>query len=365
MSLEEKIKEIEAEIKKTPYNKATQHHIGKLKAKIARLKGEVEKRAASKGGGGLGYSVKKTGDATVVLVGFPSVGKSTLLNRLTDANSPVGSYDFTTLNVVPGIIDYKGAKIQILDVPGLIRGAASGKGRGREVLGVVRSADLVIFLIDVFNLQQLKVLQDELYDTGIRCDTRPRAIKINEKKIGGISVSSTVKLENIDERTVKEILKEYRMHCVNVILREDATPDEFIDVIAGNRIYLPSLVVLNKIDLVKEDYLDEVGLQLKDYIPISADSGTNIKRLKDEIFNRLNFIRVYMKPQGEKADMEEPMIVMKGTNVGEICNKLHRDFRRKFRYGLVWGKSVKFDGQRVGLEHVLIDGDVLSVIVSK
>ncbi len=365
MSLEEKIREIEEEIKRTPYNKATQHHIGKLKAKVARLKGEVEKRAALKSGGGTGYSVRKTGDATVVIVGFPSVGKSTLLNRLTDANSPVGSYDFTTLNVVPGIIDYKGAKIQILDVPGLIRGAASGRGRGKEVLAVVRSADLIIFLIDVFNLQQLKVLQDELYDTGIRCDTRPRAIKITKKETGGITLNATVKLKNIDERTIKEILKEYRMHNVDVIMREDATPDEFIDVIAGNRVYLPSLVVLNKIDLVKEDYLNEVGGTLKDCIPISADKGTNIERLKEEIFNRLNFIRVYMKPQGEKADMEEPMIVMKGTDVGGICRRLHRDFVEKFRYAQIWGKSVKFDGQRVGLDHVLMDEDVLSVILSK
>ncbi len=139
-TIEESIKEVEAEIAKTQVNKHTEYHIGKLKAKIARLKDEQEKRRSTGGGGGKGYSVKKSGNATVALVGFPSVGKSTLLNRLTGAESEVGAYDFTTIDVVPGIMEYNSAKIQILDLPGLIRDASKGKGRGREVLSVVRSA---------------------------------------------------------------------------------------------------------------------------------------------------------------------------------------------------------------------------------
>ena len=140
-SLEEQIKELEDELVKTPYNKATSKHIGRIKAKIARLRDDAVNRAMKAGGGGEGYQVKKSGDATAVLVGFPSTGKSTLLNKLTGTSSAVAAYAFTTLTVVPGALEHKGAKIQLLDIPGLIAGAAMGKGRGKEVIAVVRGAD--------------------------------------------------------------------------------------------------------------------------------------------------------------------------------------------------------------------------------
>ena len=95
-----KIQELEEELSKTKYNKKTQHHIGLIKAKIAELR---EKEASKKKSGGTGYTIKKSGHATVALLGFPSVGKSTLLNALTKADSKVGSYDFTTLDLIPGL----------------------------------------------------------------------------------------------------------------------------------------------------------------------------------------------------------------------------------------------------------------------
>lgn len=138
MSTLQKIAEIESEMARTQKNKATAKHLGLLKAKLAKLRSEllVGDKKGGGGGSGEGFDVTKAGDTRVGLVGFPSVGKSTLLNKLTGTFSEVASYEFTTLTCVPGVIRYKGAKIQLLDLPGIIEGAKDGKGRGRQIIGM-------------------------------------------------------------------------------------------------------------------------------------------------------------------------------------------------------------------------------------
>lgn len=134
MSVLQKITEIEAEMARTQRNKATMGHLGLLKARLAKLRRELITPKGGGGGTGEGFDVAKTGDARIGFVGFPSVGKSTLLTNLAGVYSEVAAYEFTTLTTVPGVIRYKGAKIQLLDLPGIIEGAKDGKGRGRQVI---------------------------------------------------------------------------------------------------------------------------------------------------------------------------------------------------------------------------------------
>lgn len=193
MDIEDRIRKIEEEITKTPYNKATSHHIGKLKAKISKLREESIKRGSS-GTKGRGFTLKKSGDSTVVLVGFPSVGKSTILNQITNAQSKIGAYEFTTLDVIPGVMDYRGAQIQIFDIPGIITGASKGKGRGREILSVARNADLIVMVLDVFNPHHQDLILEELLNIGIRPSQNAPDVTVKRRKIGGVKVASTVPL---------------------------------------------------------------------------------------------------------------------------------------------------------------------------
>ncbi len=360
--IERRIEEIEEEIKNTPYNKATQHHIGKLKAKLAQLRENLIKKKS--GGKGAGFGIRKVGDATVVLVGFPSVGKSTLINRLTDAKSKIADYEFTTLDVVPGIMNYRGVKIQIVDLPGLIDGASTGRGRGRKVLSVVRNADLVLILLDAFHTEQLEVIERELYNAGIRLGEDPPRVKIKKTSRGGIILSSSVEVKQISERTVKGILLTKGIHSAEVTLHEDLNEDRFIDAVMGNRVYIPSIIALNKIDRLGDGELDVIVRKLKKrVILISAKKGSGLDRLMDEVLNKLDLIRIYMKPQGNPADYDEPLIMKKDSKIEDICMKIHRDFKNRFRYARVWGKSARFGGQKKGLNHKVEDEDVVSIIL--
>jgi ribosome-interacting GTPase 1 len=363
LGIPEKIKKIEDDIHKTQVNKKTEHHVGLLKAKLAKLKREQEEQASRGGGSAIGYDIKKSGDATVVLIGLPSVGKSTLLNRLTNAKSKVAAYQFTTLTVVPGVMDYRGARIQVLDLPGIIEGASSGKGLGKRVLSVARNADLILFIVDVFQPEAQRVLKRELRNIGIRADERPPNVVIESTSSGGITVSVQVKLTKISEELVKEILRVYDINSARVLIREDITDEQLVDVLLGNRVYIPSLTIMNKVDLVNAGFINEITAKVPyKFLPVSAESNVNVAALKDEIYNQLDFIRVYMKPKGQEADMKEPLIVKNGSNVVDICNKLHRRMKEDLRYAQIWGKSVKFGGQKVGGTHRLMDEDVLTLV---
>jgi len=255
---------------KTQRNKATMGHLGLLKARLAKLRRELITPKGGGGGPGEGFDVAKTGDARVGFVGFPSVGKSTLMNNLAGVYSEVAAYEFTTLTTVPGVIRYKGAKIQMLDLPGIIEGAKDGKGRGRQVIAVARTCSLIYIVLDVLKpLQHKKLIEKELEGFGIRLNKEPPNLTVRKKDKGGIALQALVAQSELDGDTVKTILSEYKIHNADVTLKYDATCDDLVDVIEGNRIYIPCIYVLNKIDQISIEELDII-YKIPHTVPLSA-----------------------------------------------------------------------------------------------
>ena len=362
MGVPEKIQAIEEEMKRTQINKHTEHHVGLLKAKLAKLRGEQERSQGSRQGG-TGFELKKGGDCTAVLIGLPSVGKSTILNRLTNAKSKVAPYAFTTLTVVPGLLEYQGARIQILDLPGIISGAATGTGRGKRVLSVAKNADLILLVLDVFQPDQISVLRKELYEIGVRLNSQPPNVTINRSSHGGLGITTTCNLTHLADSTVRGILNTYKINHGNVIIREDITDDQLIDAVAGNRRYIPSITILNKIDLVSPKYVAEARKRIgEDLVPISADRNLNLDQLKEAIHDRLGVIKVYLKPRNGSPDFREPLIVTAGSTISDVCKKIHRKFSGEAKYALVSGTSVRFSPQRVGMDHVVQDRDIVTIV---
>ena len=362
MSLEDKLERAKEKLDKTPVNKATEKERGRIKAKIANLKEQMERRAKETGGGYEGYSVKKKGDATVSLVGYPSVGKSTLLNRLTNADSEVGDYHFTTLDVVPGMMKYRGANIQLVDVPGLIGGAASDKGGGKQVISVIRNSDLVVLMADPERLDGFDRMEEELYDAGIRIDMEPPNIKVEKKGKGGIKVKAAVNLTETDEETVREVMKQWGYTNASIIIREDAGIERVIDALARNRKYMPSVKVVNKAEDLTEDEADEIKDEYgEEVVFLSAKHEKNLEEFRDAVYDGLELMRIYMKEPGQDADMDEPLIVRRGSTIMEVCESLPGDMEERFDYARIWGSSAKFDEQKVGETHVLEDGDTVEI----
>ncbi|OAX43866.1 P-loop containing nucleoside triphosphate hydrolase protein [Rhizopogon vinicolor AM-OR11-026] len=367
MTTVQKIKEIEDEMATAQKNKATSYHLGQLKAKLAKLRRELISPSGGGGGGGpgLGFDVARTGVASVGFVGFPSVGKSTLMSKLTGTHSEVSEIDFTTLTTVPGTLKVHGAPIQILDLPGIIEGANDGRGRGRQVhIPVARTCNLIFIVLDVLKpLGDKKIIEGELEGFGIRLNKKPPAILVRKKDKGGIAITNTVPLTNIDQDEIKAVLSEYKLSNVDVTIREpNMTADDLVDVIEGNRFYIPALYVLNKIDAISIEELDLL-YKIPYSVPISSREWLNIDELQEKMWDALELVRVYTKPRGQSPDYSAPVVLRRGRcTVDDFCNSIHKEIAKQMKYAVVWGSSAKHArGQKVGLDHVLEDEDVVHI----
>lgn len=347
---QKQIEDIEKEIRETPYHKGTEHHIGILRARLSRLKDKIlDSETRSKGsGGGIGYAVKHQGDATIVLVGPPSVGKSTLLNRLTNAQSKVAPYAFTTVSVIPGMMVYKNARIQILDVPGLIEGAEVGKGRGKEVLSVVRGCDLLVVITEVGKEQAIDRIKNALEKNGIRIDKKRPSVKIEKKLQGGISVFSNIR-QSVSKETIKEIIMEMGIKNAVVSIKEKITLDELLDSLSRNRVYIPSISVINKADL-------SVSSHKNDYLYISAENDINLNKLREDIWKTLDLSTIYLVKGDDEPNFNNPLIVKNNTKLSDILEQLGSSFSENKTYARIWGEGAKFPGQEVSLSSTTADG---------
>ncbi|KAH9050002.1 P-loop containing nucleoside triphosphate hydrolase protein [Lactarius hengduanensis] len=366
MTTVQKIKEIEDEMSKTQKNKATSYHLGQLKAKLAKLRRELisTPSGGGGGGGGVGFDVARTGVASVGFVGFPSVGKSTLMSKLTGTHSEVSAIDFTTLTTVPGTLKVHGAPIQILDLPGIIEGANDGRGRGRQVIAVARTCNLIFIVLDVLKpLGDKKLIEAELEGFGIRLNKKPPAIIVRKKDKGGLAITNTVPLTNIDHEEIHAICSEYKISNADVAIRQpEATADDLVDVIEGNRVYIPAIYVLNKIDVISIEELDLL-YKIPNSVPISSNEWLNVDELIDKMWQALDLVRVYTKPRGLAPDYSAPVVLRRGKcSVEDFCNAIHKEITKQMKYAMVWGASAKHArGQKVGLDHLLEDEDVVHI----
>lgn len=247
-------------------------------------------------------------------------------------------------------------------------------------------------VLDATKTEQHKaILTRELEAVGIRLNRSPPQVYFKRNKTGGISFSSTVPLTHMDEKLVCQILHEYRIHNADVLFRCDATIDDLIDCIEGNRKYIRCLYVYNKIDVLCIEEVDAIARQPY-CVPIScvANMGTDV--LLEQMWKAMDLRRVYTKKArwwaglkrvsladshdemrcsaqvGCKPDFAGPVmlsIARGGANLSVFCKQLHADLAKQLAYGLVWGTSTKHYPQRCGLTHELHDEDVVQLIKKK
>jgi len=186
---------------------------------------------------------------------------------------------------------------------------------------------------------------------------------VRKKDKGGIAITNTVPLTNLDHDEIKAVLSEYKISNADVAIREPgATADDLVDVVEGNRVYIPAIYVLNKIDAISIEELDLL-YKIPHSVPISSREWLNIDELIVMMWETLDLVRVYTKPRGLPPDYSQPVVLRRGKcTVEDLCQSIHKEIAKQMKYAVVWGSSAKHSrGQKVGLEHVLEDEDVVHI----
>jgi hypothetical protein len=304
-TLEEKLKALKEMWATLPKHKGTDKLQADIKRRISQIKKEMEEEKQKKKKGAVSFLFpEKEGAGQIVLVGLPNSGKSSILKSLTNANPNIAEYPFTTVLPKPGMMRFEDIQIQIIDLPPFLKNKYQWWQRE-----IVRNSDGILVILDI---SRDEVLED-----------------IGE--IEEIIREMKIEFSDIDEYSFSGIIKKKGLYVLNKWDSEGAE---------------------DRFKVLKEMYPE------KKFIPYSCLTEFNKEELKKEIFDLLEIIRIYTKEPGKKPDMDDPMILEKGSTVLDAAKELHKDFAKRLKFARVWG-SARFPGQRVERDYILKDKDIV------
>lgn len=331
---EDRLRYLKEMFRYAPKHKSSENLVAEITWKISRLKKEIEKEKeqAKKRIGGRSLNVKKEGGGQIAIIGMPNSGKSTFLWRLTGVNVEIAPYPFTTTKPEVGMMNYKGAHVQLVEVPALIEGSSHGKANGTQLLSLARNADALIVIHR--NEEEKGVIVKELKNAGIVVDRKRPKVFINNTKFKGITIAGKRFLK-ISEKEFGDTLKKLGVLNASILLEEPTDLNTLIEAL--------------------DDALD-----YKNCLFVKTSEWKDNEDFRREIFSLLDKIIVYTKKPGHEPDYEQPLVLRKGATINNVAETVHKDIARNLKYARVWG-SAKFPGQRVAREYVLHSGDVVEI----
>jgi len=295
-----------------PKHKGTEHLQADIKARIKDLSEQLEGGVRKGGHGGPALVIRPEGAAQLALVGPPNAGKSSLHARLTGSNAHAGPYPFTTQHPEAGMLSFEDIHIQLVDLPPI-----AAEHPVPWLVQALQTADAALLVVDLAEPSCLEQLQ-----------------------------------------ATQSLLAQQR---VTLSAQWSACADDD-DPFA---LRLPTLLLANKVDGIADidaelQVLRELSGVQWPMLAVSAETGHGLAELGPWLFGHLGIVRVYTKLPGHAADKQRPFTLRSGQTVGDVARHVHGDVARSLRYARVWGHSA-FDGQQVGPDHIVEDGDVVEL----
>jgi len=363
-SIEEKIKALEEFLSAVPKHKGTERLREWATKRLAQLRDELEEKKKKKSTGKPSFFIEKEGAAQVVVIGPPNSGKSTLVRVLTGSKTVISEYPYSTQYPVPGMMKYQDIYFQLIDTPPL----EPGTTLARKTIALTRNADGVLLVIDATRsiVEDLERILEYLRSEGIYL-VKPRGrvvIDITRTGKTGIRVTLIGKLLDSTVDDLRKLLESYRVYNAHVKLYGEVTLDDVEQALFETVVYKPVVVFINKVDL-KNPTSEEISYIEKTLpgTPVilgSAITSRGLSEIGSALYRVLELIRVYTKPPSGVV-AKKPLVLRKGATIRDVAESVHSELLRSFLYARIWGSSAKYPGERVGLDHVVEDGDIVEI----
>jgi ribosome-interacting GTPase 1 len=377
-TIDEKISRLEEFLSLVPKHKATEKIVALNKSRLAKLRREQEaqkNRIKSMGKQVSPFSIKKEGIQLILISDYhsPGVGKTSLLNLLTGAaKEKVGK--FTPLPEI-GIYEYNKVRYQIVDMPSIMEGAASGIGNGKEIISQLRACDLICLCVDLSRSykEQMDLLLKELHESHVRLNVSAPPITIEKTGSNKIQVfyltNEAKENNNIEELTekIREITHAGGIQNGIVKVFGKVDLEQVVDTLNPSMAYKKAIILGTKGDLslTKNSFI-----ALKNYysekFPLVIGTSTRKKEIPKDfgkiVLKFLRRIKVYTMHKGVVA--EKPLILDCSLNqptIRDVAIKIHRSFYESFDHATVIRKDDKQEKKKVGLDYELKENDIVEL----
>ncbi len=362
-NVEEKIRAMEEFLSAVPKHKGTEKLVKQVRRRLAELRRELEEKKAKeravRGSASSSLYFSKDGDTQLVVVGPPSSGKSALMKCLTNVDIEPDEAPYSVVEPVPGMFIEGGVYFQLIRAPSLVLDNYAST-LNTVTLSLARNADGIIIVLDATNspketFERIRAFFEE-YGISI---TRPRSfVKVMRRSSGGIQLVGRLLDGTYDD--VKRLLKDYGIHHATVYIHGEAKLEDVENAIFGEALYRPAITVISKVDIAS--HVQCPGLDVPCIEAALHECGVNRARLASMILAELGLIRVYTKQVHSKDYSSRPLVMKRGSTVGDVAKMIHSSLYENFKYAVVWPAG-EYPGnfKRVGLNYVLNDGDVVEI----
>ncbi len=336
----------------------------KLKERLLNLLGKLQRVESVKSSHGQQdpFHVKRQGDGQLCLIGLTNSGKSAIVYTLTSASTEVADYPFTTQVPIPGMLDYQGAFIQIVDTPPIVQDISKGEGAGGRLLHLLRITDALGIVIDLSQdpIEQMNTILMELSAGHISTIPRPLGTVFRARGKGGIKFSGQP-ISKEEQTSARHILLDEGIHHAEIIIRVQFSRDELLAQVKHEQ-PIPTFIIANKNDVPgAEEKLKIIKGSFDEFAVIDVNflDEMNFDKLEDKIIEILGLICVFLLDTPSQDSEQTTLVIPRSTTIGEIVEKSSPSRSSQFKYAKLWGNSVKHSGQEVGLNHIVEEDDLI------